>query len=361
MDKVTRNDWRPIDGSALERAVILTRETSPEGLDAERLRFVGEGEWRLDPALGHVLSPTSGALTLELDGASHVLRHGAHAFVPAHAGATLRANAGAALAHVAGAARGTRLLLRDEQFAYACATEAQTLRWILTPQYLSRRIFLHHDEALVSKAGRPVSWFRTSMFDTAGLPPNDEGESVFKMAYHSRTEFNICYDVTGQSAFRHALHPYASRAQAWSPWATLDDETTYKLDEPDSGAPRNKHEVRATPGGHTTLFCVFDPAPTGVERHQPGEYSDYEPIERVIDRPEYAARSAAHARFDAMMDELSRAKALGGLEAHVGGAAWALYEAGRAAQGAIEAALIDGLRRDSPARAAVLEHWLGGR
>jgi hypothetical protein len=44
------------------------------------------------------------------------------------------------------------------------------LRWVITPQYLSRRIFLHHDPTLLSKSGHPVSWFHTTMFDVAGLP-----------------------------------------------------------------------------------------------------------------------------------------------------------------------------------------------
>src|SRR5204863_9462523 len=96
-------------------------------------------------------------------------------------------------------ARGERLLLRDEKFIAACATRSQTLRWTLTPQYLSRRIFLHHAPILLSKSGHPVSWFHTTMFDVAGLPPNQDGEPVFKMSYNSRTEFNVCYDVEGEA------------------------------------------------------------------------------------------------------------------------------------------------------------------
>jgi hypothetical protein len=37
------------------------------------------------------------------------------------------------------------------------------------------------------------------MFDVAGLPKNEEGDSVFKMSYNSRTEFNVCYDVKGKA------------------------------------------------------------------------------------------------------------------------------------------------------------------
>ena len=44
---------------------------------------------------------------------------------------------------------------------------------------------------------------------------------------------------------------------------------------------RNKHEVHIV-DGHVTLFCIFDPAPTGIERHRPGEYSDYEPLSQVL-------------------------------------------------------------------------------
>ena len=84
---------------------------------------------------------------------------------------------------------------------------------LLTLQYLSRRIFLHHDPTLLSKSGNPVSLFHTTMFDVDGLPKNEDGEPVFKMSYNSRTEFNVCYDVKGIARVRMAEHPYKATNQ----------------------------------------------------------------------------------------------------------------------------------------------------
>ena len=134
------------------------------------------------------------------------------------------------------------------------------------------------------------------MFDMAGLPGNEDGEPVFKMSYNSRTEFNVCYDVKGAARVRMAQHPYTETEQRWGPWLPLDGDSTYHLNEPAGGPEeeclidtttgnrqfyRNKHEVHIV-NGQVTLFCLFDPAPTGVERHRPGEYSDYEPLSQVL-------------------------------------------------------------------------------
>ncbi len=360
MDHVVRNEWRRPPGGPIEQATILDRASSPEGLDAVRTRFVEPGEVGLDAESAHVLSPVRGAGALHVHGERLALAPGVHAFLPRGARATIQGGPGFEVARVSGPSeRGTDLKVRDEQFVYACATEGRSLRWTLTPQYLSRRVFLHHDAALTSKSGRPVSWFRTTMFDVAGLPPNEQGEPVFKMAYHSRTEFNLCYDVVGEAGVRMALHPYATNGQSWGPWLDLDGESTYRLHETHDG-PRNKHEVRSA-GGYTTLFCVFDPAPTGIERHQPGEYSDYEPIERVVARPEYEAHRAHMAELDAMVDRLSLAKARGRLDEEATSPAWQRYVDGRRAQEALERALVTEVRANDPARADVLERWIGGR
>ena len=69
---------------------------------------------------------------------------------------------------------------------------------------------------------------------------------------------------------------------------------------------RNKHEVHIV-DGYVTLFCMFDPAPTGIERHRPGEYSDYEPLSQVLGTKLYETHQREIARYDEMVDQaLSR-------------------------------------------------------
>jgi hypothetical protein len=256
------------------------------------------------------------------------------------------------------------LIVRDEQFLSACAVGAQSLRWILTPQYLSRRIFLHHDRALTSKSGHPVSWFHTTMFDVSGLPVNEDGNPVFKMSYNSRTEFNVIYDVVGEARVRLARHPYDARK--WDEWLKLDGESTYHLNEAAGCAEeerfvengeertlRNRHEVHID-GGHVSLFCAFDPAPTGIERHRPGEYSDYEPISRILGTPEYRLHQQEIGKFDEMVDHLSMAKAKGDLDRHRDTPIYQRFVEGRAAQGAIESALAKTLA----SRAKAIQRWM---
>lgn len=363
MGRVIRNVWTEAAGSPLRRAAILDPDRVPEGVEVERTEAHAATPWALPAARAHVLAVLRGAVHLPADGLR--VGPGAHLYVPLDAGLTVQLEPGTAVVRVSSAwARGTHLSVRDEAFVSACAVEGQSLRWILTPQYLSRRVLLHHDHALLSKGGHPLSWFHTTMFDVAGLPPNDEGESVFKMSYNSRTELNVCYDVTGDARVRMARHPYASRA--WGPWERLDGDATYHLDEASDGPEveregdkllRNKHEVLAR-GGHVSLYCVFDPAPTGVERHRPGEYSDYEPLADVVGRDEYRVHQREIARLDSMVDELSRARARGELERHRGGAAWAVYQAGRAAQRALESGLVATLAAEGKGRDQVVEPWL---
>ena len=354
MQKLIKNEWRR-EGS-IERAVILRRDVQPEGLDVERIRFSG-GTVTLSNQ-GHVLSVIRGRA--RFDGMS--LSAGMHAYVPGEV--TLEGEAGTELIHVAGRGRGERLIVRDEQFLCACAIGAHSLRWILTPQYLSRRIFLHHDRALASKSGHPVSWFHTTMFDVSGLPVNEDGDPVFKMSYNSRTEFNVCYDVAGKARLRLARHPYSDKR--WDPWLALDSESTYHLNEAAGGPEeerysesgeertlRNRHEVHID-GRHVSLFCAFDPAPTGIERHRPGEYSDYEPISRILGTPEYKIHQQEIGRFDEMVDQLSLAKAKGELDRHQGTALYQRYVEGRSAQCAIEASLA----RTLAARAGTIQRWM---
>lgn len=356
MRHILRNEWVLSKELPIERALILSRDTGPEGLDVERVRFHDAAGVALDPHSAHLLGVIRGRAILDAPSTGPLaIERGCHVFVPIGERATLRGEAGFEVAHAWGTnARGTEVLLRDEEFVRACADSGQPLRWILTPQYLSRRIFLHHDKTLLSKRGHPVSWFHTTMFDVAGLPPNDEGEPVFKMAYASRTEFNVCYDVTGRARFRVAV----DGASAWSPWQTLDSETTYHLPEVpvSDGRIRNKHEISAV-GGHVTLFCCFDPAPTGVEKHRPGEYSDYEPYEVVAARPEHALHKERIGPYDAMIDRLSLAKARGKLGSTKDDALWKLFRAGRETQRRIEETIVSG---SSPERASVIVKWTAG-
>jgi hypothetical protein len=379
MQKVIRNDWKREAGKPFATAEILNHTIHPEGLDVKRLRFIESGSFLPDAGVGHIFSVLQGNGVLHIKGKTEQrlqLGTGTHVYLPPGPESVLDLKPGAELLLVSAAtasqARGDKLILRDETFVSACASGAQSLRWILTPQYLSRRIFLRNDPVLLSKSGNPVSWFRTTMFDVSGLPKNEDGESVFKMSYNSRTEFNVCYDVKGDSRVRMALHPYQNKNQLWDPWQKLDGDSTYHLNEAASspeeerrfeqGASepqyfRNKHEVYIL-NGHVTLFCMFDPSPIGIERHRPGEYSDYEPISKVLGSPAYEFYQREITKYDEMADQLSIAKALGRLESLHGTPVWDLYIKGRDTQNAIEAELYKTLTAAGNGREKVLASWM---
>jgi hypothetical protein len=379
MQKLIKNNWCRKPGEPLASAQILRHDVHPEGLDVDRIRFFEAGSFTPKSNTGHIISVLRGSGELRFANDSRQPLHveaGVHMYVPPGLEIILDAQPGAELLRASGAsasqARGKRFVLRDEKFLAACTSDSQSLRWILTPQYLSRRIFLHHDPILLSKSGNPVSWFRTTMFDVAGLPPNEDGESVFKMSYNSRTEFNVCYDVKGTARVRMARHPYREKNQLWGSWLPLDAESTYHLNEAAEGPEeervidettrtkqslRNKHEVYIL-HGHVTLFCVFDPAPTGVERHRPGEYSDYEPLSQVLQTKQYEAYQRDVARYDEMMDQLSLARAMSELETLQATPIWRLYLQGQAAQLAIEARLHKTLSAENNGREHVVANWM---
>lgn len=375
MDKIITNEWRRDGREFVEHARILSATYHPEGLDLERLRFVDAGRLEIVAGRGHLLSVIAGGGTLSVDGEPLRVRAGVHVYLPPQMCAVLDAVAGTQLVTVSATppqARGARLLVRDEQFLAACACEEQPLRWILTPQYLSRRIFLHHDQALCSRAGHPVSWFHTTMFDVTGLPRNEDGEPVFKMSYNSRTEVNVCYEVAGRARVRMAHHPYRSSDQRWDRWLPLDGESSYHLNEAAGGPEeewrldeatrtracfRNKHEVSIV-DGHVSLFCLFDPAPTGVERHRPGEYSDYQPLDEIIGTASYERHRREIAAYDEMVERLSLARARDELHLHEATPLWQLYRRGRAAQAAIEAELARTLRAEGAGRERVIARWM---
>lgn len=343
------------------------------------MRFLEAGSLTPNPSVGHLISVLRGSGSLRVAGDDRSpfrVEAGVHLYLPPGLVSVLDAESGTELLRVSGAsaaqARGKQMLLRDEKFIAACASGSQSLRWILTPQYLSRRIFLHHDPILLSKSGNPVSWFRTTMFDVAGLPANQDGEPVFKMSYNSRTEFNVCYDVKGTARVRMAQHPYTKTRQRWGPWLPLDSDSTYHLNEA-AGSPeeerrvdeatqnpqyfRNKHEVHIIEG-HVTLFCLFDPAPTGVERHRPGEYSDYEPVSHILGTETYRTHQREIAKYDEMVDRLSVAKAVGALSDLQGTRFWEVYVRGREAQTAIESDLARTLAAQANGREQVIAAWM---
>lgn len=379
MQKLIKNSWRRESGEPFARAKVLSHEIHPEGLDIDRIRFFESGSLAPKSSLGHIISVLRGSGRLHVAGDNRNpfrVEAGVHLYLPSGMESVLDAEPGTELLQVSGAsasqARGKHLLLRDETFVAACASGSQSLRWAFTPQYLSRRIFLHHDPVLLSKSGNPVSWYRTTMFDVAGLPKNADGEPVFKMSYNSRTECNVCYDVQGTARVRMAQHPYDGAKQLWGPWYPLDGDSTYHLNEA-AGSPeeecrideatrsrqflRNKHEVHIV-DGHVTLFCIFDPAPTGVENHRPGEYSDYEPLSQVIGTKLYETHQREIARYDEMVDRLSLAKATGALSTLHGTPLWELYLEGREAQADIESRIAKTLAAEGNGRERVLARWM---
>lgn len=364
MDRIVRHAWRAV-GPGIERADILQAAATPEGFDVHRLRAAEAAQVDLRADTGQTVSVLRGSGVLHLEDEAEPLRFdaGSHLYLPPAFDARVVAAPEVELLRVVAedpAQTGaTERILRHEVFLAACAADGSALRWVLTPQYLSRRVFLHHDAVLTSRTGAPVSLFRTTMFDVSGLPPNDDGESVFRMSYDSRTEWNVCYDVTGRARVRMAYHPYVDEGQAWSAWLPLDGEATYHLDEvlDADGQPRrhrNRHEV-AIEGGHCSLVCLFDPAPTGIEQHRPGAYSDYEPYAVVSARPEHAAFTARIGAFDGMVEALSAARARGALDGMRQTEAWARFEAGRAEAIRLERALLDGL--GAGPRADVVRAW----
>jgi hypothetical protein len=377
MEKLIKNDWRRKSGEPFSRSQILNHKVHPEGLDINRLRFLDAGQFVPDPNVGHIISVLYGRGRIHIESNNNLqIEKGVHLYQPPYFKTILEVEAGTELLFVsspsADQTRGKNLLIRHELFLAACAAGTQSLRWIFTPQYLSRRIFLHHDPTLLSKSGQPVSWFHTTMFDVAGLPNNEDGQPVFKMSYNSRTEVNVCYDVQGTGRVRMAQHPYLETKQLWDPWITLNSESTYHLNEPAGGPEeerrldktthtwftfRNKHEVYII-NGYVSLFCMFDPAPSGIERHRQGEYSDYEPLAQVLGTKSYEIYIHELARYDEMVDKLSLARAMGTLDSLQGTSIWKLYERGREAQVAIETELVKNMTAGENVRRQILARWM---
>jgi hypothetical protein len=307
--KLIENVWTP--RGEYEAAQILRAATHPEGIDVQRVRLSRNGKFVPAKSLAHIVSFIRGRGTLCINAERYTVKPGVHCYLPLDSCVAIAASASGLEFVQASAsnAAGEKFLLRSETYL------KHSPRWVQTLQYLSRRIFLHHDQTLLSKSGCSVSWFHTTMFDTSGLPVNREGQAVFKMQYDSRTEFNVVYHVEGEAAVRFAHHPYDK--QEWSPWCKLNGELTYHLNETENEAAvvncankqktvRNRHEVLVSAGGSVWLFCLFDPAPVGIERHRPGEYTDYPPFEEVAGMPEYLEYKAAIQASDAIINFASK-------------------------------------------------------
>jgi quercetin dioxygenase-like cupin family protein len=380
MKKIIHNKWQQIEKGQFH-AAILNRAIHPEGLDISRFSFKQAGETELSSSDGHIVTILSGQVQLKINSYKKSLKLGSfvHLYIPPEENAQLRASENTQLVHVAGPkeqARGKKLLVRDEQFLRATADQNRLFRWILTPQYLSRRVFLYNDLALLSKTHMPVSWFRTTMFDVKGLPVNDDGLSVFKMSYDNQTEPNICYDVSGEAKVRMACHPYSDNGQKWSEWQLLDNNTTYYLNEdahgsdvewhtnPETGeqfSRRNKHEVYIPEGGYVSLCCLFDPAPTGTEKHLPGKYSSYEHVSKIVGTEVYQQHLKALKPYDDMVDKLSIQKAQALLEENNKNPLWTLYQQGLKNQINLESQLVRQLQEEKQGRDTVVLKWINRR
>jgi len=375
MTKFIKNVWQKVPGTTFIHAQISKHTDNPEGLNFDRIRFLKAGSFRPKPDMGNIISMLRGKARLYFANGDYPplrLDKGVHLYLPPGVMTVVESEPETELIHVsppsAAQAGGHKIIIRNEKYLAACASGKQLLRWILTPQYLSRRIFLHHDQILLSKSGNPVSWFHTTMFDVSGLPENDEGVAVFKMSYNSRTEINICYEVKGTARVRMAQHPYQEKSQLWDPWLTLDKDSTYHLNETTVGTQfvsenspspitlRNRHEVQIV-DGHVSLFCMFDPAPTGIENHQPGEYSDYEPLIQVQQTSRHTTFTNELAKFDKMVDSLSWAEATDKLEKVYKTPAWELYLQGRSAQADIETTLVKSLIEQGNKREQIINKW----
>lgn len=377
MEKIIRNQWQQVEEGHL-RADILKRSNHAEGLDVSRLCFEQPGKIELNAFDGHILAVLSGKVLLSVNSYENPLRLGpsGHLYIPPGEHAQLKTSGDSQLIHVSGPkeqARGAKLIVRDEQFLRATADSDRLFRWILTPQYLSRRVFLYHDQTLLSKNGDPVSWFHTTMFDVNGLPINAEGLSVFKMSYDNQTEVNVCFDVCREAKVRMAYHPYSDGNQKWTEWQLLDSNTTYYLNEASNGAEvewhldqetseqtskRNKHEVFITEAGYVSLCCLFDPAPTGIERHLPGEYSSYEHIRKIIETEAYARYLKAQTPYDEMIDELSLQKAQATIDVIRKNPLWKRYQDGLKNQMKHESQLIQQLQEVGKGRDGVVLKWV---
>lgn len=103
---------------------------------------------------------------------------------------------------------------------------------------------------------------------------------------------------------------------------------------------------------------MFDPAPTGVEKHKPGHYSDYEIRCKMFGAEQYEMQRWKIVRFDEMVDRLSLAKIEGELCNLHATPIWELYLRGREAQSAIEKELVKAFATEGEELEQVLIPWM---
>lgn len=377
MEKIIHNNWLQLEKGQFH-AEVLNRHIHPEGLDVSRFSFEQGGEVELNHLDGHIVTILTGHIQLKINSFATPLELGSavHLYIPPHENARLKVSENTQLIHIAGPreqARGEEMVVRDEQFIRATADGNRMFRWVLTPQYLSRRVVLHHDKTLLSKDHFPISWFRTTMFDVNGLPPNEQGVPVFKMQYDYQTEANVCYDVSGEAKVRMAFHPYKDKGQEWDEWQLLGNDTTYYLNEDshcsdvewdtnsetgENFSRRNKHEVYIPEGGYVSLCCLFDPGPTGSEKHVPGKYSSYQNVNKVVGTEAYRQHLKALIPFDEMVDNLSLLKAQGLLGQSDKDPMWTFYRHGFENQVELESKLVQQLQNENQGRDAVVLKWI---
>lgn len=339
--KIIVNEWESSRRNVgIRVSHVVDGRDSCEGIHVCRYLSEPGSRINLSSDQGHIFSLLEGEGVLKLPDEPNELAisAGTHIYVPPSRSANFRFLEQSSAIHAfapANRPHGEKLLVHNERYM-------ATSRFVLTPQYLSRRAFLNRDHTLVSKSGDRVAWFHTTMFDTQGLPLNHDGLPVFKMSYDHQTEINVIFDVGGEASARFAQHPYVDAAmQRWSDWHVLDDQTTYYLNEgargpdverftdPKTGKEkklRNRHEIYISPGGHVSLCCLFDPGPTGLETHQPGEYSSYAPVSETVDTPAYQEFVELVSVADNMIQTLSYDQASNAGKEVRSYPAWAEYE-----------------------------------
>ena len=156
-------------------------------------------------------------------------------------------------------------------------------------------------------------------------------------------------------------------------WKLLGNDTTYYLNEdsqssdvewhvnPETGersSKRNKHEVYIPEGGYVSLCCLFDPGPTGSEKHMPGKYSSYQDVNKIIGTESYQKHLKALIPFDEMVQKLSLLKAQGLLNENDENPKWTSYQRGLENQIKLESELVQQLRNENRGRDAVVLKWI---
>jgi len=134
-----------------------------------------------------------------------------------------------------------------------------------------------------------------------------------------------------------------------------NDESTYE-----NLALRNRHEVSIDKGGSATLICLFDPAPTGLEKHLPGEYSSYTPVSKILGTEAYDKFLEDVKPQDEMMDTLSLLEAEGDLneEAIRETKIWNIYQSCLKKKIGDDKELYERLKADRDGREKIIWPWM---